>query len=114
MESFPVIPHHGGPTEVIEVTGITNIQEKVEEGYDIEGTRYEGSDWIALMQGIQFNNGRSMKHSMITVPFNYKAFMPLYSTMGLRIRITLEDNEPMGGTFGNITFYCLSEDDPNA
>ena len=55
-----------------------------------------------------------MQHPILTVPFHYNAFVPLYSTAGMRIKLTLEGNIPMGGDFGNITFYCFSEDDPNA
>jgi hypothetical protein len=113
---FPVIPHHGGESEVIEVTGIANIQAKKDEGYDIEGSYYDetADEWTALMHGIKANGGRAMRHAIMTVPFHYTAFVPLYSTMGMRIKITLDAATPFGGSFANITFYCMSEDDPNA
>jgi len=111
---YPVMPHHGGESEVIEVTGIANIQAKMDEGYDIAGTRYDGSDWVALMHGIKANGNRAMRFPLLTVPFHYNAFIPLYATLGMRVKITLQDNVPLGGDFGNITFYCLSDTDPYA
>lgn len=111
---FPVMPHHGGEAEVVEVTGITAIQAKMDEGYDIEGTRWDATaeEWVALMHGIKANGGRAMRFPLLTVPFHYNAFVPLYSTLGMRIKVTLQNDTPLGGEFGNITFYCLSETDP--
>jgi hypothetical protein len=106
---YPVMPAHGGEAEVVEITGTTNIQAKLDEGYTVLGTRYD-ADWIALMHGIKANGNRAMQFKLLTVPFHYNAFVPLYSVLGMRIKITLENNTPLGGTFGNITFYCLSED----
>jgi hypothetical protein len=111
---YPVMPHHGGESEVVEVTGIANIQTQIDAGYDVLGTRYEGSDWIALMQGIKANGGRAMQWPLLTIPFHYNAFIPLYSVLGMRIKVTLEDDTPLGGSFGNTTFYCLTDTDPYA
>jgi len=113
---YPVIPPHGGESEVVEVSGLSAINTKVEQGYRVLGMRYDeiGSEWIALMQGIKANGGRAMRKPILTVPFHYNAFVPLYSTMGMKIKITLDDVVGLGGSFGNITFYCMSETDPNA
>jgi len=110
---YPTMPHHGGVGETVEVTGITNINTKISQGYDVLGMRYD-TDWIAIMHGVQADSGRSMTQPLITVPFHYNAYKLLQSSIGLRIKISLETDEPLGGTFGNTTAYCLSEDDPDA
>ena len=66
-----------------------------------------------MMHGVKANGGRAMRHALLTVPFHYNAFVPLYSSMAMKIKITLDNSTGFGGSFGNITFYCMSEDDPN-
>ena len=108
---FPLIPPHGGEWETVEVTGLANIEAKQNAGYEILGTRYEGSDWVALMRGLVANGDREVRFPLLTIPFNYNAFIPLQDSIGTRIKITLEGDLPFGGSFGNVTFYCLSEDE---
>jgi hypothetical protein len=109
---FPVIPPHGGEWETVEVIGIDEIEAKQALGYEVIDTRYDSGNWIALMRGQKPNGRREVRFPLLTIPFNYNAFIPLQDSIGTRIAITLEGNEPFGGSFGNITFYCLTEDEP--
>lgn len=44
--------------------------------------------------------------------FHYAAVRKLYSSLGLRVVITNEDDIPFGGERATATFYCTSEPDP--
>jgi len=60
------------------------------------------------------NEHRDMRNDVLTFPWNYQASIPLYSSAGMQIVVSLVDDRPLGGEFATATFYCYSEDDPNA
>lgn len=54
---------------------------------------------------------RAIGSPVITVPFQYQAYRDLKSSQGTELRITIDNNAPMGGEFANATFYCLTADE---
>lgn len=108
---YPVMPAHGGEVVVTTVVGETALQAKLQDGYKVIASRWDGSDFQYVVRGVDPNDRRALTHDLLTIPFHYNAFVPLYSSMGMRIKITIQDDLPLGGHFGNITFYCLSEDE---
>lgn len=106
---FPFIPDHGGTYVVEEVTGATNIQTKLNEGYLILSIDKTGQDWEALMK--VRSGDRAMKHPLVTLPFQYLAFRDLRASAGMEVRVSVDGDVPMGGTFAGVTFYCTTEDE---
>jgi hypothetical protein len=106
---FPTIPRHGGDYSLIEVTGLVNIQDKLNEGYETLHVARDGADWKALMY--VRTGDRAMKHPLITLPFQYLAFRDLRAAYGMEVRVTVDGDVPLGGTFAGVTFYCTSEDE---
>lgn len=52
---------------------------------------------------------RAIKSPIITLPFQYLAYRDLKSSLGLQLLVRIDGDQPMGGSFANATFYCLSE-----
>jgi len=106
---FSPIPVQG-PRVVVEATGLTAIQEKVQQGFRVTGTRHNGTDWVALMVGVDPAYDRGLGHKVVTIPFNYLAYRDLRSSQGVEIRVVLE-NGAFAGSKATFTFYCLTEDE---
>jgi hypothetical protein len=54
-------------------------------------------------------NDRAMPADLHTIPFQYLSDRVLLSSAGVEVRIFNEGDIPFRGTFGNSTFYCISE-----
>ena len=52
---------------------------------------------------------RAMPADLYTIPFQYLADQVLSNSAGVEVRIFNENNKPFKGSFGNSTFYCISE-----
>lgn len=52
-----------------------------------------------------------LNNDVIVFPFNYATVKPFSSAIGAELRLTLDDNVPMGGEWGTATFYVLSENE---
>jgi hypothetical protein len=46
--------------------------------------------------------------------FHYAAVRKIYSSLGMRVKITTENDISFGGERATATFYCISENDPGA
>lgn len=53
--------------------------------------------------------GLSVPH--LVFPFNYLSLKELHSSLGVEIRVWLDQNNAFGGTFATATFYCTSYDE---
>jgi len=60
------------------------------------------------------NDFRDMRNDVVTFPWEYQASIPVYSSAGMQIVVSLMNDRPLGGEFATSTFYCYSEVDPNA
>jgi len=54
---------------------------------------------------------RGFSQDRLTFPFKYGTVKELKSSLGVEIRVRLEDNVPYGGEYGTATFYCTSYDE---
>lgn len=52
---------------------------------------------------------RDLRSDVLTFPWDYQASIPVYSSMGMQIRMSLLNDRPMRGDFATATFYCFSE-----
>jgi hypothetical protein len=52
---------------------------------------------------------RGLNQPHVVFPFSYKTVKTLYSSMGLEIRIQLDEDIGYGGEFSSATFYCTSK-----
>jgi hypothetical protein len=53
----------------------------------------------------------TLLHDVYVFPFDYTRAIDLKSSVGLEMRIKLENNQPLTGEFATITFYTASEDE---
>jgi hypothetical protein len=54
---------------------------------------------------------RGLQNDVITLPWKYLTRTDLFSSYGMQIRISMENNVPHTGELGTATFYCISEDE---
>jgi len=54
---------------------------------------------------------RGLQQSHVVFPFQYKTIKELASSLGLSIRIWLEDDKAYSGEFATATFYCTSKNE---
>lgn len=54
---------------------------------------------------------RGLQHATYTFPFKYLQLKELFYSMGLEIRVWLENDVAFGGERGTATFYCTSLDE---
>lgn len=106
---FAVQPPVGTPV-VVEATGIAAIQAKVREGYHILSAQHNGTDWVALLQGVDSTSLRAQPYCVRTLPFKYLAYRALASSMGAEIKVVLT-NGAFNGSWANFTFYTLTGDE---
>ena len=64
-----------------------------------------------ITQSIGGSGWRGADFDMVVLDWDYVAAIKLYSTYGMEIRAFLEHNEPIGGSFATVSFYCVSEDE---
>ena len=60
------------------------------------------------------SGGRGYQKSRNVFQFHYGAVRNLYSSLGLQVRIFVEDDVSFDGERATATFYCTSHDDPGA
>ena len=56
---------------------------------------------------------RGLTSSHVVFPFNYLQAKKLTASLGVEIRVWLDNDTEFGGTFGTATFYCFSYDEPS-
>lgn len=56
---------------------------------------------------------RDLRYDCVTYPWNYQSLIRLMSSKGMYVQISLKDHRPFSGEFGDATFYCFVEEDPN-
>jgi len=69
---------------------------------------------IPQMGGDPENNWRAMRTPLHVFRWEYKASLDLYSSKGMEIRLSLDNETPFSGTYAVTTFYGLSYPDENA
>lgn len=52
-----------------------------------------------------------LQNDVLVFPFQYDRKILLNSSMGMELRVHTENDEPMGGEWGAITFYTVEEDE---
>ncbi len=52
---------------------------------------------------------RGLSQPHMVFPFKYQVIRQLYASMGVEVRLWLENDIPFGGTYATVTFYCTSE-----
>jgi hypothetical protein len=57
------------------------------------------------------NSWRGMTQPVITFPWNYIARTDIFSSYGMEIRISMENNIEQGGELATATFYAISENE---
>jgi hypothetical protein len=57
------------------------------------------------------SNWRMRSSNTHSVPWEYKTALPMYASLGMQLRISLENNTEWGGDTCAATFYCVSEDE---
>lgn len=57
------------------------------------------------------NNWRGVGTPVVVFQWDYAALMPLAHAAGMEVRICLEHEEQLGGTYATATIYALSEDE---
>jgi hypothetical protein len=55
---------------------------------------------------------RGYTQSRYIFQFHYASARPLFSSLGMSMRISIDGDEPYGGERATATFYCLSKTDP--
>lgn len=58
--------------------------------------------------------GRGYTRPRYIFQFHYTSARPLFSSLGMYMRIHIDGDEPFGGERSTATFYCLSKDDLGA
>ena len=70
---------------------------------DIINSANLGQGYIPAVGGLQ--------NDVLVFPFNYATVKPLSSSYGAELRISLENDQELGGEWSTATFYVLSEDE---
>jgi len=60
------------------------------------------------MSALGGSNWRSANFEAVVLDWDYVSAVRLHGTYGMEIRVELEHNEPVQGTFATATFYCVS------
>jgi hypothetical protein len=67
-----------------------------------------------LLHAFGGSTWRGLPQNVITIPWNYAAMIEVKGNIGLRIEVTLDHDEPFGGTSATGTFYCLVHDEDHS
>lgn len=52
-----------------------------------------------------------LTQDIVVFPFTYVTILPMAASQGLELRISMDNNTELGGQWGTVTFYTLSEDE---
>jgi hypothetical protein len=71
----------------------------------------ESNGCYPLIPGFGGGNWRGLSAETITLPWRYLTRTELFSSYGMEIRVSMQNNTPHTGELGTATFYCISEDE---
>ena len=71
----------------------------------------ESNGTYPLIPAFGGNGWRGSSEDVITLPWKYLTRTDLFSSYGMEIRISMENNAVMGGELATATFYCISENE---
>jgi len=79
----------------------------------------EGNEGTGTIQPFGGGGGRDgttvrgLRHGCSVFPFDYLTTKDLKSSLGMELRVWSLNDLPVEGEYGNVTCYCLEQDDPD-